>query len=71
MSTEQSQKYKVRFNGRPDLNSDDFSESAGQMQVGLEVIRDGVMWRVVEIIPGEGSELDTVVFDLIQWRYGA
>jgi hypothetical protein len=59
----------ARFKGRPDLNSEDFSDYSGRMQVGVEVISDGVKWRVSEIIPGEGSELDTVILDLDQWEY--
>jgi hypothetical protein len=69
MSTEPLRKYRVRFNGRPDLNSDHFSDYTGRMQVGLEVTSDGVKWRVIEIIAGEGGELDTAILDLVQWKY--
>ncbi|HET9708878.1 MAG TPA: hypothetical protein VFP39_11310 [Gemmatimonadales bacterium] len=39
------------------------------MQVGVEVVSDGVKWRVIEVIPGGTNELDTIVFDLVQWHY--
>jgi hypothetical protein len=69
MPTEPSHPYRTRFKGRPDLNSDDFSDYTGRMQVGTEVVSDGVKWRVIEIIPGEGDERDTVILDLVQWEY--
>lgn len=62
-------RYRVRFKGRPDLDSDDFSDYAGNMQAGLEVNRDGVTWRVIEIVPAESGGLDTAVFELVQWKY--
>jgi hypothetical protein len=69
MSTEPARTYSARFKGRPDLNSDNFGDYTGPMQVGVEVVSDGVRWRVSEIIPGEGSEPDTVILDLVQWEY--
>jgi hypothetical protein len=69
MSTEPTHTYRARFKGRPDLNSDDFSDYTGPMHFGVEVVSDGVKWRVSEIIPGEVGELDTVILDLVQWKY--
>jgi hypothetical protein len=58
--------YRVKFEGRPDLDSDDFVDTTEKgIEIGDEHTFEGKQWRVKEIVPGEGDQPALAVFELL------
>ena len=65
MATNPAAKYRVMFKGRPDLDSDDFTDYLGAADEGATFSHEGTEWRIVAIVPGEEGENDLLIFERV------
>jgi hypothetical protein len=59
-------RYRLRFDGRPDLNSDHFDSERAYAK-GDHLAEPGTFehgdWRVREVVPGDQDEPDTLLLE--------
>lgn len=62
-------KYRVRFTGRPELDSEDFTDVVGKIAPGETFIHENggesTEWRIVAIVPGEEGERDLLICERV------
>jgi hypothetical protein len=58
-------KYRVRFQGRHELDSESFSDYTGRVAEGQEMTFKGETWRIAEVVPGDEDERDILVFERV------
>jgi hypothetical protein len=61
--TEPVGSYRVRFQGRPELDSESFRDYTGRVAEGQEMTFEGETWRIAEVVPGDEDERDILVFE--------
>jgi hypothetical protein len=65
----ESGKYGVKFIGRPDLDSEDFTDFVGKAAPGetflYEHDTETMEWRIVTVMPGEQGERDLLVCERV------
>lgn len=54
--------YRVRFEGRPDLDSNSFTDYRGRVAAGEEYDYEGESWRIDRVEPGTEDLPDLIVF---------
>jgi hypothetical protein len=54
--------FRVRFEGRPDLSSESFSNYRGPVKLGEKFEYDGQLWQIDRVEPGDAVHPDTIVF---------
>jgi hypothetical protein len=59
-------KYRAAFLTRPDLDSDDFKDYTGRIEIGLEIEKNGETWRVVELVTKQGDDRETIVLEPVR-----
>jgi hypothetical protein len=62
-------KYRVKFIGNPDLDSDDFTDFVGKAAPGETFLYEdggeGAEWRIVTVVPGEEGERDLLICERV------
>jgi hypothetical protein len=62
-------KYRVKFIGRPDLDSDDFTDFVGKAAPGETFLHEHdterTEWRIITVVRGEEGERDLLVCERV------
>lgn len=62
-------KYRVKFIGSPDLDSDDFADFVGEASPGETFLYESgtepAEWRIVTVVPGEEGERDLLICERV------